>query len=187
MNIEWKNIKIGRFEYKVSNNGNVIRLPSYISNGKSLSLRKEKEIKGSLTKKGYLAVELDREFWFIHRLVATLFIENKENKEQINHIDGNKLNNHVSNLDWCTNLENMQHAYATGLQFNDFGENSRNFKYKFICNERQELGELMSLDFAEIFYKENRVRNIKSCSANIRHRLKCCNYTFTKINRKVGE
>ena len=44
------------------------------------------------------------------------YIPNKENKQYVNHIDGNKLNNHVSNLEWCTQSENQKHAYKIGLQ-----------------------------------------------------------------------
>jgi hypothetical protein len=51
----------------------------------------------------------------IHRMVAITFIENLDNKSQVNHIDGNKLNNIVDNLEWVTPSENVKHAYDTGL------------------------------------------------------------------------
>ena len=52
----------------------------------------------------------------IHRLVASAFIENIENKKYVNHIDGNKHNNIVSNLEWVTNSENSLHAFSNGLR-----------------------------------------------------------------------
>jgi len=52
----------------------------------------------------------------IHRLLAIAYIDNPENKSDVNHIDGNKLNNKLSNLEWVTRSENLKHAYALGLQ-----------------------------------------------------------------------
>lgn len=51
----------------------------------------------------------------LHRLICEAFIPNPDNKPDVNHIDGNKLNNNAWNLEWCTHLENMQHASSNGL------------------------------------------------------------------------
>jgi len=52
----------------------------------------------------------------LHRLVAIAFVENPNNYEEVNHIDGNKQNNRHTNLEWVTRSQNQKHAYATGLQ-----------------------------------------------------------------------
>lgn len=99
---QWKAVAGYEGLYEVSNHGRV-------KGPKGL-------IKPKVSNNGYARTELWKkgERWrpTIHRLVAQTFIENPENKPQVNHLDGNKLNNTVSNLEWCTAQENMLHAVA---------------------------------------------------------------------------
>ncbi len=73
----------------------------------------------NLLSNGYLRVGLSKDdvsvSITIHRLVASAFIENRDNKPFVNHIDGNKQNNHVNNLEWCTPKENGTHASKNNL------------------------------------------------------------------------
>jgi len=68
---------------------------------------------------GYLRIGLSkdnkRKKFLVHRLIAEAFIPNDQNNLLINHKDGNKMNNHISNLEWCTYSENLKHAYKIGL------------------------------------------------------------------------
>ena len=59
----------------------------------------------------------------VHRLIASTFIDNPNNYRFINHIDGDKLNNSIDNLEWCTHSQNMKHAFETGLINNTGIEN----------------------------------------------------------------
>lgn len=68
-----------------------------------------------MLRKGYERVDICGKTYSIHRLVAQLFIPNIDNKPQVNHKDGNKRNNCVENLEWCTNSENAKHAIKNGL------------------------------------------------------------------------
>lgn len=75
-----------------------------------------KEIKGREVSGGYLSVHLfNGKDFKIHRLVAKTFIPNPNNLPQVNHIDGNKKNNSVDNLEWVSRSGNVRHAYDTGL------------------------------------------------------------------------
>lgn len=90
--------------------------------------RKDKKMKSQINGKGYVTIKLfikKKRFWFyIHRLVCKLFVDNPDNKPQVNHIDGDKLNNHYLNLEWVTNQENRDHAVENELHA--FGEKANN-------------------------------------------------------------
>lgn len=117
----WKDIIGYEGFYKVSNLGNVKNLERSIKNGVNSSfILKERILKQVKNKIGYIGVGLHkkgvRKQAMIHRLVGIHFIPNTENKPQINHKDGNKTNNSIENLEWCTHSENAYHAFKTGLR-----------------------------------------------------------------------
>lgn len=110
----WKDIEEFEGLYQVSNLGRVKSL-------KRTRVPKEYMLKRVKNKKGYLQVTLSKNGKLypklLHRLIATAFINNK-GFNIVNHIDGNKLNNDLKNLEWCTISDNIRHAYEIGLMSN---------------------------------------------------------------------
>lgn len=90
------------------------------SSGKIYSLKSNKYLKPNIVTNGYYQVCLfkngKRYRKYIARLVAQAFISNPDNKSTVNHKDGIKSNNNISNLEWMTQSENQLHAFNTGLQ-----------------------------------------------------------------------
>lgn len=123
---EWKDIQGYEGIYMISNLGNV-------KGFKYKTGFKEHLLKPMHDKNGYCKVSLYKNrkmrMVSIHRLVAEAFIPNLENKPQVNHIDGDKDNNSVYNLEWCTNKENIEHAIKTGLTLN---RGKYNYKAKMV-------------------------------------------------------
>lgn len=130
----WKDALNFENYYEVSNFGNIRRKDSEtIYKDGRVAHFSSNLLKPSVSKKGYLRVYLSKNSKkytkSVHRFVAEAFIENPLNKRTVNHIDGNKLNNNVSNLEWATNLENMQHAFRNGV-FKERDKNTiLNIKY----------------------------------------------------------
>lgn len=110
----WKPVVGFEGRYEVSSHGRV----NSLQDNHGRPVRKAKTISTSWNGQ-YLSVQLFvkdvKYFKSAHRLVAEAFIPNPTNLPQVNHIDGVKTNNHVSNLEWCTAQQNIQHGYATGL------------------------------------------------------------------------
>lgn len=128
----WRDVAEFPCSYQVSNLGNVRGKDKIVikSNGVSCS-RRGKILSLTIAKKNCVRVRLCvggvKYTRNVPRIVALAFIPNPENKPEINHKDGNRLNNKVSNLEWTTKKENMDHAVATGLINNPSGEKARHY------------------------------------------------------------
>lgn len=112
----WKDIQGYESLYQVSNLGNVRSLR--YCNKNEIKVLRQYELDNK-AKKRYLAISLSKNNVntkkLVHRLVAETFIPNPNNYPQVNHIDGNKKNNKVTNLEWCTQKHNIQEAWRLGL------------------------------------------------------------------------
>lgn len=118
-NEEWKDIK-DFINYQVSNLGRVRNK----TRGNILSPNNN----GS----NYLSVQLGKgKRRYIHRLVAQEFIPNSRNCKEINHINGNRMDNRINNIEWCTRQDNINHKRVTGTQL--FGSKI----YRAILDEQQ--------------------------------------------------
>lgn len=141
--------------YEVSSFGRVKRVKSITSHNR---VRKEKIISPVKFSNGYLFVDLCvrgiRKKKSIHRGVAIAFLSNPYNKEQVNHIDGNKLNNRLDNLEWSTSSENQKHSIRACLRSAKGEKNSQNKLTEKEVNEIRGLlidGKLAQLCIARIY------------------------------------
>lgn len=144
----WKDIPNYEGLYQVSNFGNVRNKYKKIS---------------QFNNKGYLCVSLyknnKKSNLRVHRLVAQAFIENKNNKKEVNHIDGNKHNNCVCNLEWVTSKENKEHAVEIGLNKQCLPivafKNGMTLKSKSISSMYSKIKKFEKINCKEKTFKEN--------------------------------
>lgn len=150
----WKKIEGCNDFYYISNKG---RVKSYNNRGKS-RLKNPIILKNHKRNSRYLGIDIGsgsrrnkpnkRIRFMIHRLVAQMFIPNVENKLQVNHKDGNKLNNCVDNLEWCTSSENIKHSFLIGTHKANIGERHPMAKLK-----SYQVLEIRNLHFNSPFLK----------------------------------
>jgi hypothetical protein len=128
----WKNVPNYEGLYQVSSHGN-------------LKNKRKEILKLHKSRDGYYRYTFSHNYikkkWSISRLVATVFIENPENKPNVNHKDNNPLNNEISNLEWCTQKENIQHSYKYGkfkenLDKYGFHKKNRTQKHEAECIQK---------------------------------------------------
>lgn len=150
--------------------------------GDVYSLRSKKFIAQRLDRYGYPRVNLYEGTKIhtvtVHRLVAKAFVPNPHNYPEVNHIDGNKTNNHVSNLEWVNSSRNQIHAFILGLQKPKFGEENPMAKYKeedvrIIC-------ELLTLGYANA-----EIRDITGLPISLIERVKY-GESWAHISREYG-
>lgn len=170
--------------YRVTSEGKVytqskLKIP-LVSAGMEFSgefkeiLKPERELTYTLNNRGYLTVCLAKHTHMVHRLVAQYFIKNPENKGYVNHKDGNKRNNAVENLEWCTIAENNAHARATGLHVQAKGYRAT---YKSPATKQASLANLK--DKSKLSQED--VRYVRQV-----HRARSKEYSATALAAKFG-
>lgn len=135
----WKDIKGYEGYYQISNYGRVASIQrTFICKDKKPQTRHFMILKPTKEKHGYMLIKLTKndnhKGFLIHRLVAQAFIPNANNKPEVNHINGNKEDNRVPNLEWVNRSENMRHRIdVLGFKGGMFGKTGKlNPKHKIV-------------------------------------------------------
>ena len=157
----WKDVKDFYGLYQISNLGNVKSLGRKVAGGKFI--QREKMMKIKVEPNGYKSFtgvdwKGKRKTLYIHRLIAEAFVFNPNPNEfdVVNHIDGNKLNNSIDNLEWCTRAYNMKHAWNTGLMegVSKTNKGQSNGNTKLTEDNVREIRRLYALDKKQYSYKK---------------------------------
>tara|TARA_R110002020_G_C16256725_1_gene770182 strand:+ start:371 stop:877 length:507 start_codon:yes stop_codon:yes gene_type:complete len=146
----WKDVKGYEGSYKVSSLGSIKSVIRF-------KVRTERILKQHILKGGYKYVELClkgvRKKYLVHRLEAIAFIDNPENKPQVNHKNGIKTDNKLGNLEWNTRSENQKHAIKEGLRTAKGEKNSQSKLNKYqVIDIRQKVADSYSTSWLARMY-----------------------------------
>lgn len=125
---EWRDVVGFEGLYKVSSFGRMASMNKTVKHWRGIRTIKPRILSFAVSQRGYYQTNLTKNhkrfYIFVHRVVAQAFIPNIENKPAVDHIDRNKLNNNITNLRWCSLLENMNNpntvTYCKNIFSNDF-------------------------------------------------------------------
>jgi len=153
-------------------------------NGEILGCKSKKILKPIIFKRGYLRVNLYKnnkhKLHFIHRLVAATFLSKVENKNCINHKNGNKKDNNVNNLEWVTHAENVQHAFDNGLKISPSGINHYLYGKKHPDEVKLKISKAVSGE------KNPSAKLTNKQARDIRDLYKIGDYSYTKLAKQFN-
>ena len=163
--------KVNGFEgYEVSDMGRIKSLDRVVKTKKGSRKIEGKMLRLTLQPHGYLTVDLcvnnTHNQRRVNRLIAEIFIPNPDNKPQVNHINGVKIDNRVSNLEWATSKENNVHAFNSGLNSNEAKRKAIVCSNKMVFESSYKAAEWLNITF---FSGNKLVKNLASkirCACN---------------------
>lgn len=147
---EWKDIEGYEGLYLISNYGRVLSLRRFRENGNGGYYQDTKLLTQTYASTGYKKVELvknkKKQSIKIHRLVAKHFVANPYNYNVVNHKDGNPENNYFENLEWCRQIDNVNHAIEIGLK-NSFNIDKKSLEYLYLVKNKtpKDIGNIFGI------------------------------------------